>query len=306
MRARKFLIVAFLLFGAVTLYMRADVAPAGGAQPTNSGSVTVTDSAISPPSVTIPARGSVVWTNKGSRLHKIVASHGAFNAFDLAPAGAHRVSFLSPGVYPYTVDGAIKGAVVVLTGVPAAGASTGPSPTPGPPRHFWSGTIHATATYRTHVPCAPGSEGCGNDGQHRGGPYIGTYDGRLILAEDADGLITGQGQVSASGCKFAPHPAKHISFAVRGVDDGKGLSFHIILSSYRSDGQTCGFVFGLVETPGASPSAAFIPFTAPGTAQGPWHGRAELPPSPPGPFSTASFVVEYQFALTCTDCRHSP
>jgi plastocyanin len=307
MRVRKFLIVAVLLLIAVTLYIRADIAPADGAQPTNSGSVTVTDSAIIPTSVTILARGSVVWTNRGSRLHKIVSSHGAFNPFELTPADAYRVLFLRPGVYPYTVDGVIKGAVIVLTGgVPAAHAPTKPSPTPGPPRHFWKGTVHATATTRTHVPCSPLAEHCVN-GIIRGGPWTGTYDGTLILAEDSDGLITGQGRVTMLSCKFPgppPRPpAKHISFEVRGVDDGKKLSLQIIQSSYHADGPTCGFAYGWVETPGGSPSAAVIPITAPGTAQGPWHGRAELPPSPPGPFSTASYTIDYQFAFTCTDCQ---
>jgi hypothetical protein len=219
MRVRKFLIVPFLLLSAVILYVGADIAPAGGAQPTNAGSVTVTDSAIIPTSVTILARGSVVWTNRGSRLHKIISSHGAFNDFELAPADAHRVLFLSPGVYPYTVDGVIKGAVVVLTGVPPVSASPGPSSTAGPPRHFWKGTLYATASYRTHVPCSPYAEHCVN-GIIRGGPWTGTYDGTLILAEDSDGLITGQGRVSMSGCKLpGPFPpAKHISFEVRGVD----------------------------------------------------------------------------------------
>jgi hypothetical protein len=48
----------------------------------------------------------------------------------------------------------------------------------------------------------------------------------------------------------------------------------IIQSSYRTDGKTCGFAYGLAETPGASPAAAVIPITAQGTAQGAWHGRA--------------------------------
>ena len=304
MRVRKFLIIAISMLSAVTLYMRADIAPAGGAEPTNSGSVTVTDSAITPPSVTILSRGSVVWTNKGSRLHKI--DSGAFSSFDLNPAGAHRVLFLSPGVYPYSLDRVIKGEVVVVTGVPPVNAPPGPSSGPGSTRHFWKGTVQATSSYRTHVPCSPLAKNC-VDGIISGGPYIGTYVGTLALAEDTNGLITGEGHVTMSGCEMpGPFPpAKNINFAVKGVDDRKALSLQIIQSSYRTDGKTCGFAYGLAETPGASPAAAVIPITAPGTAQGPWHGRADLPPSPPGPFSTATFVIDYQFALTCTDCQKS-
>jgi hypothetical protein len=224
----------------------------------------------------------------------------------LTPGNAHRALFLTPGVYPYTVDGVIKGEVVVLTGVPPVNASAGPSSTPGPTRHSWQGTLHATSSYRTHVPCSPLAEHCVN-GIIRGGPYTGTYEGTLILAEDSDGLITGKGRVSMTGCKMpGPFtPAQHISFDVRGVDDGKALSLQIIQSTYRTDGKTCGFAYGLVETPGGSPSAAIIPITAPGIAKGPWHGRADLPPSPPGPFTTATFMIDYQFALNCTDCRKS-
>ena len=298
-RVRKFLIVAFLLLSAVSLHMRAEIALADGAQPPNVGTVTVTDSAIIPSSVTIRVGGSVLWANRGSRLHRIVSSSGAFSAFVLTSGHSHRVPFPRPGVYPYTVDGAINGAVVVITRVPASNASTGPSRTPGPPRHFWKGTVHANSSYITHVPSVHGIV--------RGGPYPGTYDGTLTLAEDSDGLITGQGRVTMSSCKFPGPmplpPAKHINFDVRGVDDGKKLSLQIIQSSYRADGPTCGFAYGLVETPGGSPSAAVIPITAPGTAQGPWHGRAELPPSPIP--STASYTIDYQFAFTCTDCQRS-
>jgi plastocyanin len=130
MLSRKFLIVAVMLSIAVTLYLRAAVAPAHGAQPPKVGTVTVTDSAITPSAVTIPAGGSVLWTNRGSRLHKIVSSRGAFSAFVVTSAHSHRVPFLHPGVYPYTLDAVTKGVVVVIAGSayvpPATASSTGP------------------------------------------------------------------------------------------------------------------------------------------------------------------------------------
>jgi plastocyanin len=156
MLSRKFLIVAVMLSIAVTLYLRAAVAPADGAQPPNLGTVTVTDSAITPSAVTILAGGSVLWTNRGSRPHKIVSSRGAFKAFELAPAHLHRVPFLRPGVYPYTVDAVTKGVVVVITGSayvpPAAASSTGP-------------------------------ENCGH-------PKIYHYDIELVVHRDETGTIT--------------------------------------------------------------------------------------------------------------------
>jgi len=125
LRARKLLIVTFLLLSGVTLYIRADINPARGAQPPKAGSVTVTDSAITPTSVTILAGGSVLWTNQGSRPHRIVSSRGAFDAFWLASAHSHRVPFPLPGVYPYTVDAVTKGLVVVITGSAGVTPSTG-------------------------------------------------------------------------------------------------------------------------------------------------------------------------------------
>jgi hypothetical protein len=306
MRCRR-LLLSVRLFLLVALLILSNIATGGGAQPTNSGSVTVTDSAVVPRTVTILASGgNVVWTNRGSKRHKIISAHRAFTDFELAPAEAQRVAFLSAGVYPYTVDGVTNGTVIVLSGAPPVGAPPGASSTPGPRRHTWQGTIHATATYRTHVPCEPGNRRCVN-GWVRGGPYTGTYDGTLGLAEDSNGLITGQGRVSASGCKFASlPPATHISFEVRGsVIEAEGalpaaLSLHIIISSFQTDGKTCGFGYGMAENiPEAHPGDAVIPITAPGIAKGPWHGRAEF-------FTTASFKVDYQFELNCTDCRRSP
>lgn len=131
-RLQKFLVIVFLLLGALTLSIRVDIAPAAGVPPTSAGSVSVTDSGITPTSVTILAGGSVLWTNRGSRPHNIVSSRGAFDSFWLASAHSHRVPFPLPGVYPYTVDGVTKGVIVVIAGsagVPAAGASasfTGP------------------------------------------------------------------------------------------------------------------------------------------------------------------------------------
>jgi hypothetical protein len=164
--------------------------------------------------------------------------------------------------------------------------------------HLWKGTVHATASYITHVPSVHGIV--------RSGPYEGTYDGTLELDEDSQGDMSGHGTVNASGCEMPElHPATYISFEVRGTDNGKQLELQIIPSTFHHDGTECGFGYGMAVIPGTSPSSAVIPITAPGTAQGAWHGRAELPPSPPGPFSTASFTVDYQFALTCTDCQGS-
>jgi|SRR5579872_1089496 len=128
-RARKFLIVAFLLLSGVTLYIRADIAPAGGAQSLGAAPVTITDSALSPKTVTIPVGGSVLWTNRGTGYHQVVADRGAFKTFRLPPAGSNRLSFAVTGIYPYAVDAKSKGTIIVIAAIGAAAASTPIGPT---------------------------------------------------------------------------------------------------------------------------------------------------------------------------------
>jgi plastocyanin len=127
MRVQKILIVAFLLLGTVTWYVCAGNALAGAAQTTSAGSVTITDSAISPTMVTILAGGSVLWTNRGTLLHKIVSSSDRFGAFQLTTAQSHRVPFPLPGAYTYTVDAVIKGVVIVIAGGGSGAAAPPPT-----------------------------------------------------------------------------------------------------------------------------------------------------------------------------------
>ncbi len=160
--------------------------------------------------------------------------------------------------------------------------------------HLWKGTVHATASYVMHVH--------GVNGIITLGPYAGTYDGTLTLAEDSQGDIKGHGSVQASGCEVpelqgGSSPATYVDFEVRGTDNGKQLELQIILSSLRKNGDQCGFGYGWVATPGASPSSAVIPITAPGTAQGALYARAEV--------ASAQYTSDYQVALTCTDCQES-
>ena len=170
--------------------------------------------------------------------------------------------------------------------------------------HLWKGTISATATLTTHVPCVGGPL-CVN-GIVRTGPFIGYYDGTLELVEDTQGAIKGKGHVIASGCERPEiPPAWFVFFEVTGTDNGKELQLQIVPSTLHADGPTCGFAYGWADVPDSSPSSAVIPITALGTAQGALHAHAEEPPSPPGPFSTASMKVDYRVALTCADCQES-
>jgi plastocyanin len=81
---------------------------------TSGPSVTIADGALTPPSVVVPAGGSVLWTNRGTRQHEIVAIGRTFPSFSLAPEGTRSVPFMQPGKYPYLLDGAVKGTVFVV------------------------------------------------------------------------------------------------------------------------------------------------------------------------------------------------
>jgi plastocyanin len=106
-----------------------------GASPSGP-SVTIADSGLTPPEVTVAAGGSVAWTNRGTRQHEITAAGDAFPRFSLAPEGTRSVPFMKPGKYPYLLDGAVKGAVIVVgtgggrgSGPGGQSAAAGQSPT---------------------------------------------------------------------------------------------------------------------------------------------------------------------------------
>jgi hypothetical protein len=88
-------------------------------------SVTIGDDALTPPVVAGPAGGSVLWTNRGTRQHEIVAIGGAFPSFSLAPEGTRSVPFMQPGRYPYLLDGAVKGTVLVVASGGGGAEGTG-------------------------------------------------------------------------------------------------------------------------------------------------------------------------------------
>jgi len=112
-------------------------APAAGA-PSGGASVTVADGVLTPSVVAILAGGSVLWTNRGTRQHEIVAQRSAFPSFRLAPGAARSVAFMKPGSYPYLLDGAVKGMVVVVGpgGVGAGETGGGGPPSASPPGCF--------------------------------------------------------------------------------------------------------------------------------------------------------------------------
>jgi hypothetical protein len=91
---------------------------------TSSPSVTIADGTISPSIVSVAAGGSVLWTNRGSRQHAIVAVGNGFPAFSLAPEGTRSVPFGKPGKFPYLMDGTVQGTVFVVATGGGAGEGT--------------------------------------------------------------------------------------------------------------------------------------------------------------------------------------
>lgn len=131
------------LVGLGALVALLGAAPSGPA-------VTIADGALTPTVVTVPAGGSVLWTNAGTRQHEIAAQNNAFPAFSLAPAGTHSVTFQQPGRYPYVLDGTVKGTVFVIR--PGGGAGAGqPSAAAAPPASSATPPAGCVTVYRYDV-----------------------------------------------------------------------------------------------------------------------------------------------------------
>jgi len=124
-RRSKWFVLLAIVAGAVLA--RVDIASAGGAQSLDAAPVAITDSALSPVSVTIPVGGSVLWMNRGTSSREVVADREAFKTFRLAPSNSIRVSFALAGIFPYAVDGKIQGVVIVIAGSAIASPSTSPT-----------------------------------------------------------------------------------------------------------------------------------------------------------------------------------
>ena len=66
--------------------------------------VLITDSALSPIAAVISPGGSVQWTNKGARQHRVKSAQGTFPAFTLQPGKSKVVKFERRGCERYEVD----------------------------------------------------------------------------------------------------------------------------------------------------------------------------------------------------------
>lgn len=69
--------------------------------PTNQNTVTMRNSAFSPPSLQVNINSTVVWVNDDNMVHTVTADNGSFNSGDIAPGGTFRYTFSSTGTYTY-------------------------------------------------------------------------------------------------------------------------------------------------------------------------------------------------------------
>jgi plastocyanin len=95
------------------------VAAACGSSPTmptpTSVNATIVNGGFTPNAISISVGSSVMWTNKDSVAHSIVADDGAFNSGTINPGGQYTYAFPTAGVFPYhdASNGNMAGTVTV-------------------------------------------------------------------------------------------------------------------------------------------------------------------------------------------------
>lgn len=114
-----------LLLAGLVLFLLGSIELARAATQT----VTISDFAFSPATVTITAGDSVTWTNADPVVHTATSTTGAFDSGDIAQGESFSVTFTTPGTYDYfcTPHPTMTGQIVVQAAAPAA-----PSPAGGP------------------------------------------------------------------------------------------------------------------------------------------------------------------------------
>lgn len=82
---------------------------------TPQSSITLTDTSISPQTLTVAPGTTVVWTNLGSMTHTVTSDMGLFDSGIMYPGGSYSYTFPTAGTYNYycTLHGGITGTVIV-------------------------------------------------------------------------------------------------------------------------------------------------------------------------------------------------
>ncbi len=83
--------------------------------PSGAKSVTISDFAFTPASITIAKGSSVTWTNNGPSTHTVTAGDGSFNSGNLPSGGKFSHTFSTTGTFAYhcAIHPQMTGSVVV-------------------------------------------------------------------------------------------------------------------------------------------------------------------------------------------------
>jgi amicyanin len=116
-----------LLLAGLVLFLLGSIELARAATQT----VTISDFAFSPATVTITAGDTITWTNTDPVVHTATSATGAFDSGDIAQGDSFSVTFTTPGTYDYfcTPHPTMTGRIIVEA---APAATAAPSPAGGP------------------------------------------------------------------------------------------------------------------------------------------------------------------------------
>ena len=117
----KAIFVAMLLTTAMACGSSSPTAPAPAPTTVNA---TIDSRGFSPDPINISVGSTVMWTNKDSSAHAVVADSGAFSSGAIAPGGQYSYRFPAAGTFTYhdTTSAGMVGTVNV------SGSSPSPSP----------------------------------------------------------------------------------------------------------------------------------------------------------------------------------
>lgn len=113
MRSVRVLAIAAIVLVVVSPPAGATERATGPASRSAEATVKVFDDRLSPETARVPPISTVTWVNDGSRSHVVRSETGVWQTFRLQPGARDSVAFRTAGRFPYTVDGTLKGLIVV-------------------------------------------------------------------------------------------------------------------------------------------------------------------------------------------------
>jgi plastocyanin len=119
----NFLILA--IFGILAV-----VAVSGCTSMNTGNTVTIQNNTFNPTALTVQAGTTVTWTNKDSKMHRVVSNSGLFDSGNLNTGMSYSYTFNKTGNYPYhdSTLTTMKGTIIVTpttTNTTGSGGSGG-------------------------------------------------------------------------------------------------------------------------------------------------------------------------------------